>query len=87
MEKKTKHALLIGECMHTSSEEDGFFSYKEKWNTTIGRWVCDRIRSNGFYFDKNEELKEFKEKVTEYAKALYQEYLKNKEKTIWTKKK
>lgn len=81
MEKKTKHALLIGECMHTSSEEDGFFSYKEKWNTTIGRWVCDRVRSNGFYFDKNEELKEFKEKVTEYAKALYQEYLKNKEKT------
>lgn len=73
--------------MHTSSEEDGFFSYKEKWNTTIGRWVCDRVRSNGFYFDKNEELKEFKEKVTEYAKALYQEYLKNKEKTIWTKKK
>lgn len=81
MEKKTKHALLIGECMHTSSEEDGFFSYKEKWNTTIGRWVCDRVRSNGFYFDKNEELKEFKEKVTEYAKALYQEYLNNKEGT------
>ena len=80
MEKKTKHALLIGECMHTSSEEDGFFYYKERWNTTIG-WVCDRIRDNGFYFDKEEELKAFKEKVTEFAKALYQEYLKDKEET------
>ena len=81
MGKKTKHALLIGECMHASSEEDGFFTYKERWNTIIGRWVCDRVRQNGFYFDKEEDLKAFKEKVTEYAKALYQEYLKDKEET------
>lgn len=79
MEKKTKHALLIGGCMHASSEKDRFFTYKERWNTVIGRWVCDRVRQNGFYFDKEEELKSFKEKVTEFAKALYQEYLNDKE--------
>lgn len=74
-----RRALIIGNiCDHRSQESD-VFTYEPIWNSESCRWIMDYARKNKFYFDNEKDVKEFQEKVTEFARNLYQEYLADKE--------
>lgn len=81
MEKAMRHALVIGDIFDNRSKESELFMYDERWLSEPVQWALHHAVKNGFYFDNEEEVKAFSGKVIEYAKELYKEYLKSKEKT------
>lgn len=74
-------ALAIGAVHDERKDKSELFVYKEFYNEPAVRWALDRVAESQLYFDSKDELDEFKGKIIEYAKGLYQEYLKKEEET------
>lgn len=77
---KPRRALIIGDIHDNRSQVSDVFTYDPRWNSEPSRWIMALAEKNKFYFDNEKEVKEFQEKVTEFARNLYQEYLSNNEK-------
>lgn len=74
-----RRALIIGNITDNRSQVSDVFIYDPRWNSEPARWIMDNARKDKFYFDNEKDVKEFQEKVTEFARNLYQEYLADKE--------
>ena len=74
-------ALAIAAVHDERKDESELFVYREFYGEPIVAWAMNSVAESQLYFDSKDELDEFKGKVIEYAKGLYQEYLKKEEET------
>lgn len=74
-------ALAIAAVHDERKDESELFVYREFYGEPIAAWAMNSVAESQLYFDSKDELDEFKWKVIEYAKGLYQEYLKKEEET------
>lgn len=74
-----RRALIIGDINDNRAQESDVFTYYPWWNSESDRWIMDLAQKNKFYFYNEKEVKKPLEKVTEFARNLYQEYLADKE--------
>ena len=49
------------------------------YESSILRWIGDANQKNGLVFDDGEEIKEFQEEVSAFARELYQKKYKKEE--------
>lgn len=74
-------ALAIGAVHDERKDESELFVYKEFYDEPAVEWAMNSVAESQLYFDSKDELDEFKGNVIEYAKGLYQEYVKKEEGT------